>query len=331
MAWLLSGYCLVVAVLAGLMHVAGDLWWPATLILYSPRWLLVLPFAVLVPFAVRLRLRLLLPLLLVALSLLCSFTGYNLPLGRFPTPTAAEGVLRVLTCNIQSGTVDPTRLAALIATLQPDLVALQECPLELPFLLPDGWQMKRDGGLAVLSRYPLQLVRPFSAMHPPHRNPRTTFLGCTVYTPRGELSLCNLHLPSPRYGLQNILDRNTGISLARKWLLIRETKERDTTARLVQEMTRSLRQPILIVGDFNMPVESAIYRCCWSGYQNAFSKAGLGFGWTERVTIQGLPLAARIDHILYGEGFAVRSCQVGPDVGSDHLPVCAELIWSQDS
>ena len=41
-----------------------------------------------------------------------------------------------------------------------------------------------------------------------------------------------------------------------------------------------LASPIL-AGDFNLPVDSAIYREYWSGYRDAFSDAGWGFGYTE--------------------------------------------------
>jgi endonuclease/exonuclease/phosphatase (EEP) superfamily protein YafD len=79
----------------------------------------------------------------------------------------------------------------------------------------------------------------------------------------------------------------------------------------------------VIAGDFNMPTDSDIYQLYWSSYTNAFSAAGLGFGYTKFTRWHGI----RIDHILAGPGWRCRRSWVGPDVGSDHRPVLAELTW----
>ena len=79
----------------------------------------------------------------------------------------------------------------------------------------------------------------------------------------------------------------------------------------------------LLAGDFNMPVESAIYGQCWSRFSNAFDAVGLGLGHTKFTRWRGV----RIDHILAGPGWRFRRCWVGPDVHSDHHPVIAEVEW----
>jgi endonuclease/exonuclease/phosphatase (EEP) superfamily protein YafD len=81
--------------------------------------------------------------------------------------------------------------------------------------------------------------------------------------------------------------------------------------------------PVLIAGDFNMPTDSGIYQRSWSAYTNAFSEAGLGFGYTKFTRRMGI----RIDHVLAGRGWRCRRCWVGPDVGSDHRPVLADYDW----
>ena len=52
-------------------------------------------------------------------------------------------------------------------------------------------------------------------------------------------------------------------------------------------------------------------------------------GW-DMVTPSGRGCAVRvfgvrIDHVLTGDGWRCRRCWVGPDVGSDHLPLLADL------
>ena len=79
--------------------------------------------------------------------------------------------------------------------------------------------------------------------------------------------------------------------------------------------------PQIVVGDFNSPPESPIYRDAWSGWTNAFSLSGRGFGYTR---MNGW-IRARIDHILTDDRWKVVRAWVGPGVGSDHKPILAEV------
>jgi endonuclease/exonuclease/phosphatase (EEP) superfamily protein YafD len=76
-----------------------------------------------------------------------------------------------------------------------------------------------------------------------------------------------------------------------------------------------------VAGDFNTPTRSAVYRESWTDLTNAFSAAGWGLGHTHFSRRIGV----RIDHILASDHWHVTSCEVGPDVGSAHRPVVAEL------
>jgi vancomycin resistance protein VanJ len=87
-----------------------------------------------------------------------------------------------------------------------------------------------------------------------------------------------------------------------------------------------LSEGVVVAGDFNMPTDSAIYRECWSNLSNAFSKSGFGFGYTEWPTVGGWRFGIRIDHILTGPRWRPQRCWVGPDVGSDHLPLLADVL-----
>src|SRR5262249_11050682 len=78
-----------------------------------------------------------------------------------------------------------------------------------------------------------------------------------------------------------------------------------------------------LAGDFNTPPDSATYRRCWSSLSNAYSSAGVGWGYTYFTQ----HAAVRIDHILAGDGWRCRACWVGPDVGSPHRPVVADVEW----
>ncbi len=79
-----------------------------------------------------------------------------------------------------------------------------------------------------------------------------------------------------------------------------------------------------MAGDFNLTAEHPLYRRDWSGYVNAFSGASWGLGETMFTRRIGL----RIDHVLAGPDWRPVRCWVGPDVGSAHRPVLADLSWS---
>jgi endonuclease/exonuclease/phosphatase family metal-dependent hydrolase len=312
-------------VLAGLLPYVGDVWWPVTILLFSPRWTFLIPIIVLIPFALWRKKILLLPLLAALFLVIGPIMGLNV--SRKETIKIDHRPLRVVSCNLQNGKFDHTAVNTLIINTQPDLVALQELPASSEISSLDGWYHVYEGDLHIFSRYPIVAGDFRKANVPMHKWPRICFLYCTVKTPDGDLTFCTVHLPSPRYGLQSIIDRRTLISLHRKDLLVAETEYRKLKSQEISAIVAALPAPKVIAGDFNMPVESKIYRESWGRYQNAYSLRGAGFGWTEQVSVRGIPVGVRIDHVLTGNDVTPLVCEVGPDVGSDHLPVIADLVF----
>ena len=82
---------------------------------------------------------------------------------------------------------------------------------------------------------------------------------------------------------------------------------------------------MIVMGDFNMPVESTIYRRCWPRLADAFSTSGWGFGFTKTSEKRGWSYGARIDHVLFSPPWRCLRCWVGGEIGSDHLPLVAEF------
>ena len=79
--------------------------------------------------------------------------------------------------------------------------------------------------------------------------------------------------------------------------------------------------PLVLVGDFNTPTESTLFRRTWKAYKSAFDEVAWAWGYTffNRWT------RVRIDHILVGNDGGVLDCWVAPNVGSPHRPVFARL------
>ena len=86
--------------------------------------------------------------------------------------------------------------------------------------------------------------------------------------------------------------------------------ERAMESRLASEWARRSKLPSFVVGDFNMPVESAIYRKYWSTFGNALSQLGRGRPVTKATRWHGI----RIDHILFDEGWTCQKAWVAADL-----------------
>jgi vancomycin resistance protein VanJ len=322
----IAAWSYLVAVLAAWMLLGwfGDRWWFASVLLYGPRWPYALPWMVLAPIAVLTRPRLLWPLAVSAIVLLGPIMGLCLPWSRL---VARNGpIVRVLSCNIDGESVDTDRLAALVDEAQPAVVALQECPEDIPLHWPKGWHILHAGQLLVASPYPLRNVETSLSRHPPGPWPPVDGLRCIVETPQGPVGFCCVHLLTPRAGLSEVLDRKTIVSPARNAGLENETVERTLESEELLQWIEDWPGTWIVAGDFNMPTDSAIYRATWAKHVDAFSSSGFGFGYTKWTPVKGWQYGLRIDHVLAGPGLKPRRCWVGPDVGSDHLPLLADIV-----
>ncbi|HEV3256658.1 MAG TPA: endonuclease/exonuclease/phosphatase family protein [Gemmataceae bacterium] len=314
---------LYVAVLVGLwllVRLAADRWWPAIILLYGPRWMALLPQLILIPATVLLRRRLLWLVPIASLIAVGPWMGFCVP---WPGTPAADGrgpAVRVLTCNVDGDALNPAQLADLVAESQPDVVALQEySPKFQTAIFGKGpWSIRTDGELCVASRFPIVETKVLQNA----AGWRTLGVRHELLTPHGSLFFVNLHLETPRKGLEPVLKSHLHcISELEANLAVRR-QESEAARRLTDDVDSAL----LIAGDFNQPTGSAIYRQYWSQFTNAFTSAGFGFGYTKYT--EGIWGGIRIDHVLGNPGWRCRRCWVGPDVGSDHRPLLADMEWT---
>lgn len=324
-AWLCWGYLAVVVATWILLRFTGDRWWVATLMLFGPRWLCSLPIFFLVPLAAFVQRKLMRALAAAMIVVAFPILGFSIPWARAFAPAGYK--VRLLTYNTLECAVPADALSALIREVQPDVVALQEYHPGAYTNVFRDWHVCQDGELLVAAQFPIKVRRITSSLQPPHVWPRTTMLECVVSTPVADFTVCNVHLPSPRYGLTAVVDRRTILSPSRRALLENETANRDAVSAIVAEANAESHSDRIVAGDFNMPTDSTLYQRDWSGYTNAFLATGWGLGYTLRASLQGWEFGARIDHVLMDGDWRPLRCWVGPNIGSDHLPVIADLIW----
>jgi len=316
---------LVTLYLIGLMAVVAsirllsDAWWPATLILFGPRWIWGLPLAVLVPAAFVLDRRLLFALGLGTALVVGPIMGLCLSCADFRAHE--EGDLRVMTYNIGGGQAGLGALEHVLTVVKPDIVALQEVSskLDLEKLEPMGFHVHVDTGMALLSRFPIRKIEARDRSDVWKMNGSGAIIRYEIETPSRTISLLTLHLETVRDGLEAIM--SSGLEGAPE--LEANIRQRDFESKLARDFMDRHGGASFVVGDFNMPVESAIYQRYWSSFTNAFSAAGLGFGESKYTRWFGI----RIDHVLVGRGWASERAFVGPHIGLDHRPMIADLRW----
>jgi vancomycin resistance protein VanJ len=307
----------------------GDAWWPATLLMFGPRWLVALPLIGLVPAAAARRRRSLAILVLTLVLVAGPVTGFSIP---FELLSAPKGVpMRILTCNLHyAENLDPNPLNTLLSETRPDIVVLQEWDTANPagtlVLAKNGWQVHQvtqqkdpTTHFVMASRFP---IRRAAVVGPDSMDVLGAVIRYELETPVGVVTVFNVHLATPRDGLQGLLQR-PGQAPAK---IQAGSQLRGTQSEHVAQEAGRVQGPVLLAGDFNTPLESVLFRRVWGRYSDAFSSAGWGWGYTffHRMT------AVRIDHILVGPGWHCNRCWVGPNVGSPHRPIIADVSWSAD-
>jgi vancomycin resistance protein VanJ len=319
----------------------SERWLPATLLAYGPRAVVLAPAVVLVPFGVAFARR----SLLIALGTMV-VAAYGILGVRWSPATPASPpslvspeTIRVLTINAQGGRVVAPRVGALLAQA-PSVLLVQECGAQLAeeLRLRGGYHVRQDQSLCIASRWPIADVdsmprRLFESVGRLGYGGSAMVYRYLIARPNQPFQLINLHLATARDGLARLLGSEgllpNGLTLPETLPFSEGREAVNINARIRwSESERAsawaLRgigpMPLLIAGDFNIPVESTIYRKFWRRFANAFEQRGTGLGFTK---FEGRLLRIRIDHVL-SRGCTFSGAWVLDDIGSDHRPVVAD-------
>jgi endonuclease/exonuclease/phosphatase (EEP) superfamily protein YafD len=313
-------YAIVVLITLALMRWWGERWWPANMLLFGPRAVFLVPLVPLLIWAAWAR-RISVwavqgaTLIVVAGPLM----GFAVPWARLePAPEGTR--LRVLTFNRGLGRLKTRELIEFIERERIDLICFQEggsnpAP-ELEAYLANGWHRDSKGFLA--TRLPI-IAELDSEELPwdewglwPVRLYRVQ-----VRTESGQdFLLAGVHMPTMRFAYEKLTEGDTpGFYRYIDWRW-------EQMRRLVERLGESSDLPVLIGGDFNMPSDSPMMTWLRPRFAFAYEDAGWGYGFTRPTRHPWV----RIDHLLASPEWAFTRCRVGPDLGSDHLPLIAEVV-----
>jgi vancomycin resistance protein VanJ len=280
---------------------------------------MVLPLAVLVPAALLLRSRLILVLLAAALVVGWPVMAFNVPWQRLLGPASAGTPFRVMTLNMHYSQADPKALENVVATTEPDIVVVQEWQGSDRSVLntTPGWHIHATSRQFLASRYRIQ--RAVELGHT-SMGEHASAVRYELITPAGVIHVFSVHTATAREGITDTIHENRkGPAEIRRNSAIR--REQST---YLAGQAAECNGPVLIMGDFNTPPESTIFRWVWNNYTDAFGAAGWGWGYT----FFGARTMVRIDHILMGQEWSCSACRVGPYVGSPHRLVIADVFWT---
>lgn len=220
-----------------------------------------------------------------------------------------DETFRLVSFNVWFRNPDMARTAEYIEKSQADAVVLLELtPQQAEMLVP------------LLPSYPHYHIEP-------------SRMGAAVFTKWPMLSAESVPLsPGGAVAARLALDwHGTAVNVLGvhlNWPLgPRNSRFRNQELAALVRFSKAQQGPLLVAGDFNLTP--------WSQYfTDALEESGLrdaahGFGLARSWPAQFAPAGIRIDHCLLSPQWHSVSTRIGPWLGSDHLPVVADLVLRQ--
>jgi endonuclease/exonuclease/phosphatase (EEP) superfamily protein YafD len=225
-----------------------------------------------------------------------------------PAPFAGMGapspnkILSIATANVHLDNGSAKALGQWIDRTSPDLVVLNEVSpayaLELERIegYPYRYLLPSDDpfGIGLLSRFPLSGIRTIPSENGSRHVEAQIIWGTT------SVALTAIHPMSP--------------------ISPQEHNNRNLQLAAVAAAAKSAGQPSIIVGDLNTTPWSSAF----SGIEDTGVRRATGLSPTWPSIGQGW-LGIPIDHVLVTPHWSVLEQQLGPNIGSDHLPVLVKI------
>jgi endonuclease/exonuclease/phosphatase (EEP) superfamily protein YafD len=255
--------------------------------------------------------------LLLGVALLClngfPIAQYYLPQHRSETTQLAK--FKLLQLNVLKKNNQYAKVVSLVQKEQPDIITFEEIdqtwldqlkPLSEAYPYKQSVPQDNNFGIGLYSKFPLKNIK-LEHFGKPYRGMVFPFISATVHAEKlPSFTVMAAHPLPPMGGFHT---RNSQLA--------------DMAAR-----RSTFGKNLIIAGDMNLSQ--------WSSYFGDFTKISglrdsqLGFGVQPTWPSTAFLMLTPIDHVLVSENFVVLDRRIGPDVGSDHLPVIVELGLRKD-
>lgn len=213
---------------------------------------------------------------------------------------------KVLSFNVLTSNTHFSEVELWLNVINPDIIAFQEVDQQwltamkgLKKIYPYNHEMPRNDnfGLAIYSRFPIQKVQTPKLSIVPS-------LLTTIVIQEKPVHIFNLHTLPP-VNSKNYKHRNQHLI---------------GMAQVMKDL-----KPAIVLGDFNITMWSPVYQEveALSGLKNARRGFGINATWPAHQ-----PITIPIDHVLISQELKVAGLEIGPYLGSDHLPLLVGLSFN---
>ena len=219
---------------------------------------------------------------------------------------------RVVSANLWNGGADPAAFADFVASVAPDIVAVQELSPEqaeaLASVMPHGrLEPRRDYcGMGIALRQPGVVRR----LPMPHRDACVAILDSLD---SGEpVEIVNIHIVAPHFSVP--------------WTTARV--RRGQLRRLETHMDATPERRRVVVGDFNATPLWPVYRRLAARLTDAAAEVARRHGRRAPRTwgpTPGAPRLLRIDHAFVSRRLAIEAVHTVPVPGADHNALVVDL------
>lgn len=297
------------------------------LVTLGPRIAFVVPFLVLLPWALYEKHRWVVAeqlfLLVLVLGPLMGLHVRGLWVDREIKPNEEPNHVRVMSFNIGPYGLDIEKLVQYLNQNKVDILLIQEDTYLWKFAArlaqEKGWYANRTN--TVFSRIPI--IAQSEELPGEFGGPKI-YAGHfdMVRVSNGKLDFLvgSAHAPSLRSGFHNLVDHMdlTELKNSTDW-------QKRQVERIAAMIDAGDDRPVIVGGDFNIPAGSIYSRPLDKRYIDAFAEVGSGYGYTFPTRFPWL----RLDRFYTTRDWRPVRFQIVPEMGSDHHPVMADFVLRQ--